>query len=76
MSAVVPHVIMVMIVWVAKVTTFPLSVNKINLDHLIHEPSDMHKVFTIIKLKTFKTDKWVQFMLSVSQISDWVYSFN
>ncbi len=35
-SAVALHVILAIIFQVAKVSTFPLSVNKINFDHLIY----------------------------------------
>ncbi len=49
MSAMALH-IMAMIFQVAKLTTFPLSVNKIYTDHLIYEAQDIHKVFKNIKL--------------------------
>ncbi len=49
-SAMAMHVIMVLNFQVAKVTTFPFSVNKINFDHLIYEPYDTHKVYKYIKL--------------------------
>ncbi len=44
-----------MIIQVAKVITFPLSINKINFDHLKYEPQDNHKVFNNIKLETLNT---------------------
>ncbi len=49
-------------VQVAKVTIYPLSVNKTNYDHLIYEPQCTHKVFKNIKLKTYETEKWVKFL--------------
>ncbi len=57
-------------------TTFPLSVNKIKLDHLRYEPHDTYKVRKNIKLNVFKTLKWVTFLLCVSQFAEWVYFFN
>ncbi len=53
--AVTLHVIIAMIFEVAKMTTFPLSVNKINFDYLIHEAQDIDKAFTNIKLQTLKS---------------------
>ncbi len=47
---------------VAKMTIYPLSVNKINCDHPIYKPEDTHKVFKNIKLKAFKTETWVKFL--------------
>ncbi len=32
----------------AKATTFPVSVSKINFDHFRHEPEDTHKVLKIL----------------------------
>ncbi len=50
-----------MIFQVTKGTTVPLSVNNINFDHLRYEAQDTHNV---------------AFLWSVSQFSQWVYSFN
>ncbi len=76
MSAVVLHVIMTMTFEGAKVTSFLLSVNEINIDHPIYEIQDIHKVFKNIKLKTFNTEKCVECMLCVWKFSKWVYPFN
>ncbi len=66
MSDVVLHFIIAIIFKVAKVTTFPLSVNKLTFVHLIYESQDNHKFFNNIKLKTHNIEKWVEFMLCVS----------
>ncbi len=42
------------------------SVNKINDNNLVFEPQDTHKVFKNIELKTFKTEKWVEFLLNIT----------
>ncbi len=55
MSAVALHVIKAMKFQVAKMTIYPLSFNKTNCDHLIYKSQDIHKAFTNIKQKTFKT---------------------
>ncbi len=60
---------------VSKVTTFPLSVNKVNFDHLIYELQDNHNVFNNnIKLKTLTLKSGLN-LCCVSWFSDWVYSF-
>ena len=65
-----------MIFQMAKVTISPPSVNKINFDHLLYESEDTHEILKNIKLKTFKTEKWITFLFFVSQFSEWVYSVN
>ncbi len=62
MSAVALHIRMAMVFQVDKATTFPLSVNKIDFDHLRYEPQDTHKVGKYIKCKICKTEKWVAFL--------------
>ncbi len=41
---------MALIFNMAKVTSFPFSVNKIIFDHLIYEPYDTHKVYKKYKI--------------------------
>ncbi len=53
MCAMALHVILAIIFQVAKMTIFPLSVNKINFVHLIYEPQEIYKGFTIIKLNIY-----------------------
>ncbi len=64
---------MAIIFKVAKVSTFPLSVNQINFDLSYINPKISIKSIKIIKLKTLETEKWVKMSVFVSQFSDWVY---
>ncbi len=59
-----------MIFQVAKVTTSPLSVNTQIWSFLIYDDHNIHKVFKHIKQQTFNSEKWINFLLCVSQLSE------